>query len=54
MQQKTGYILLLFIQFVLLVVFGIYTDYDADLKPKNEAQEEKFILPKYARKNDFQ
>lgn len=55
MQQSTGisgYLLLLSIQFVFIVIFAIYTDYDTDLQPKIGAQsEEGFIIPKYGRKN---
>ena len=55
MQQNTGisgYVLLLTIQFVFIVIFAIYTDYDTDLRPKDGAQSEPgFIVPKYARKN---
>lgn len=55
----SGYALLLFIQFLLLIVYGIYTDYGDELRPKNGTQEDKdgkdgegrFILPKYARKS---
>lgn len=50
----SGYALLLTIQFVLLVIFGLYTDYGDDLRPKNGTQaEEGFIIPKYARKSDW-
>jgi hypothetical protein len=50
----SGYALLLTIQFVLLVIFGLYADYGDDLKPKNGTQaEEGFIIPKYARKSDW-
>lgn len=50
----SGYALLLAIQFVFLVIFGLYTDYDDDLRPKNGTQaEEGFIIPKYARKSDW-
>jgi len=47
----SGYVLLLTIQFVFVVIFGIYTDYDAALKPRNGTvqAEENFIIPKYAR-----
>lgn len=49
----SGYVLLLTIQFVLLVIFGVYTDYDDGLRPRNGTQaEEGFIIPKYARKSD--
>lgn len=50
----SGYVLLLTIQFVFIVIFGIYTDYDTDLRPKNGTvqPEENFIIPKYARKID--
>jgi hypothetical protein len=55
MQQNTGisgYVLLLTIQFVFIVIFAIYTDYDTDLRPKDGAQSEPgFIIPKYGRKN---
>jgi hypothetical protein len=48
----SGYVLLLAIQFALIVIFAIYTDYDTDLRPKNGTQaEDNFIIPKYARKN---
>lgn len=48
----SGYALLLFIQFGLLIVYGIYTDYGDELRPKNGTQaEEGFIVPKYARKS---
>jgi hypothetical protein len=57
MQQNTGvsgYVLLLTIQFAFIVIFGIYTDYDTELRPKNGTvqAEENFIIPKYARKID--
>lgn len=50
----SGYALLLSIQFIFLVLFGLYTDYDVDLQPKNGTQaDEGFVIPKYARKNDW-
>lgn len=50
----SGYILLFTIQIILLVIFGVYTDYDDDLRPRNGTQaEEGFIIPKYARKSDW-
>lgn len=50
----SGYVLLFTIQFLFLVIFGVYTDYDDNLKPKNGTQsEEGFIIPKYARKDDW-
>lgn len=50
----SGYILLFTIQFVFIAIFGVYTDYDDDLLPKNGTQaEEGFIIPKYARKSDW-
>lgn len=50
----SGYVLLFTIQFTFLVIFGIYTDYGDDLRPKNGSQaEEGFIIPKYARKSDW-
>lgn len=50
----SGYVLLLTIQFAFLVIFGIYTDYDDGLRPKNGTQaDEGFIIPKYARKSDW-
>lgn len=49
----SGYVLLFMIQFAFLAIFGVYTDYDDDLLPKNGTQaEESFIIPKYARKSD--
>jgi hypothetical protein len=49
----SGYSLLLAIQFIFLIIFGVYTDYDDALLPKNGTQaEEGFIIPKYARKNN--
>lgn len=48
----SGYLLLLIVQIVFIVVFGVVTDYDTNLKPKNGTQsEEGFIIPKYARKS---
>jgi len=50
----SGYVLLLTVQFVIFVIFGIYTDYDEELRPKNGTQaQEGFIIPKYARKSDW-
>lgn len=47
----SGYVLLLIIQLVFIGLFGVFTDYDTELKPKNGTQaEEDFIIPKYARK----
>jgi hypothetical protein len=47
----SGYALLIFIQLIFLAIFGIYTDYDDELKPKTGKQsEDGFIVPKYARK----
>lgn len=56
----SGYGLLLFIQLIFLAVFGIYTDYDDELKPKNVSngtqtfshEAEGSNLSKYARKFD--
>ncbi|CAG9804528.1 unnamed protein product [Chironomus riparius] len=57
MQQNTGisgYVLLLTIQFVFIVIFAIYTDYDTDLRPKDGAQSEPgFIVPKYGHFQDI-
>lgn len=53
----SGYVLLLTVQFIFLVIFGVYTDYDDNLKPENGTQtekDEKFIIPKYARKTWIQ
>jgi ammonium transporter Rh len=48
----SGYVLLLIVQVAFIVVFGVCTDYDTELKPKNGTQaEEGFIIPKYARKS---
>lgn len=48
----SGYVLLLIVQIVFIVVFGVVTDYHDELKPKNGTQsEEGFIVPKYARKS---
>lgn len=50
----SGYALLFSIQFLFLIIFGIYTDYADDLRPRNGTQsEEGFIIPKYARKSDW-
>ncbi|CRK99182.1 CLUMA_CG012501, isoform A [Clunio marinus] len=50
----SGYVLLLTIQFVFLVVFGICTGYDDDLRPRNGTQaEEGFIIPKYPHFQDI-
>lgn len=47
----SGYVLLFTIQATFIVLFGVFTDYDNDLRPKNGTQaEEGFIIPKYARK----
>lgn len=47
----SGYALLIVIQLIFLAVFGIYTDYGDELKPKTGKQsEDGFIVPKYARK----
>lgn len=47
----SGYVLLLIVQVAFIVVFGVCTDYDTELKPKNGTQaEEGFIIPKYGRK----
>lgn len=48
----SGYVLLLLVQVTFIVIFGVCTDYDTELKPKNGTQaEEGFIIPKYARKS---
>lgn len=50
----SGYVLLFSIQFLFLIIFGVYTDYADDLRPRNGTQaEEGFIIPKYARKSDW-
>jgi len=50
----SGYVLLLTIQFALLAVFAVFTDYDDGLRPKNGTQaEEGFIIPKYAHFQDI-
>jgi hypothetical protein len=47
----SGYVLLLIVQIVFIVLFGICTDYDDNLKPKEGKQsEDGFTIPKYARK----
>ena len=47
----SGYVLLLIVQVAFIVVFGVCTDYDTELRPKNGTQaEEGFIIPKYGRK----
>lgn len=49
----SGYLFLFLVQFVFIAIFGIYTDYADDLRPKNGTQsEDGFIIPKYSRKND--
>lgn len=47
----SGFVLLLVIQFIFVVLFGVYTDYADDLLPQNGTQHgENFIVPKYPRK----
>ena len=50
----SGFVLLLVIQFVFVILFGVYTDYSDDLLPQTGAQHgDNFIIPKYPRKFIF-
>lgn len=50
----SGYALLLVLQLAFLFIFGIYTDYDDELRPKNGTQaDEGFHVPKYPRKSQL-